>query len=661
MSRRLGIAGLFIAASIAAPFACGGSPGIDIPPGSGGEGGSPLADAPSGSLEGSFVDTIGPTEDAPSDAPPDAPLDAPPDAPLDAPPDATGCNPDAGTPLRPRTCAPATDNECAGATDTFLDGHGVAATLANGSGGNGFDDDCDGLVDEGCSCPTNGTTKDCWLVPATQADPGTKSAVGWCAGNGKGSLDCAGGSAPHWSGTCRGGLPPYPDDLCTAGDFDCDGLAQNSKSVDCVCHPAPPVVTCPTDAIVEAPYPLPAQLALVDGSKWIDTLHRSSVSGWSWTLIGGDCDGVLPHPTFQIYKVSDSTSPGANSNAPQVAVAWNAAATPPRYVASPGSPLVGLRLSGFGDGVLGGQVYPAFGLSGEYILQGEFDLAGQHYACQQKIKVRAPGIHAELCWSKAQDADLDLHFARLQGATCATHGWDQLCPSSSTYQDCYFLGASGCLDTSPVPPGWGYDDSPNASCLGWSSKRRKGAQGCTNPRLETDLVSCDPQVTDPTDNAGGGFCGPENIDLDNPHDGDSFAIAVNYYGANTASATVKPHVNLYCNGERVLSAGYSPTSPVGFPLLAHPGTSSSGDWWNVATIKAHVGAGGTVTSCDVAPIPSHAADPNLDGSTQVCVESQSNASTPPYSYATHLFVENSTLQGGAVGSMPATPAAWCKH
>ena len=58
-----------------------------------------------------------------------------------------------GTPPFPRRCAPSTLNECDTATDTSLN---VGMALRNGLSGNGFDDDCDGQVDEGCELIVSG-------------------------------------------------------------------------------------------------------------------------------------------------------------------------------------------------------------------------------------------------------------------------------------------------------------------------------------------------------------------------------------------------------------------------------------------------------------------------------------------------------------------------
>jgi hypothetical protein len=270
---------------------------------------------------------------------------------------------------------------------------------------------------------------------------------------------------------------------------------------------------------------------------------------------------------------------------------------------------------------------------------------------------------------------VDLHFARLQGVNCATQGWDTTCSQGQTHQDCWYLPSSGCEDLSNVPPGWGYQDSAQSACIGWSSRRRAlGASGvnngCTNPRLDRDTVTCNSTVSDPTD---GNYCGPENINLDNPHDGDAFAIGVNHYANHGGTAVVHPHVNLYCNGERVLSAGYNPlTGQTQYPLLNVAGAATTGDWWTAAIVKAKVDTQGTLTACNVAIVPSHHTDPTRDGPSAnpapndtagACVDSTANLTPSPYqfSYTNHQFVENATLQGSAAGSLPASVAGWCKH
>lgn len=568
-----------------------------------------------------------------------------------------GCGPiDAGNPPYPRRCAAATASECDGPTDAVLMSGGVGAALLNAQVGNGFDDDCDGLVDEGCSCPGNGQTKDCWLVPATQADPATRQAVGWCNPNAKGSLDCAGGELATWSGQCRGANRPVRHDSCAPGDFNCDGLSGNSDVTGCGCGSA---VACPTQAVTFAPYPPPASLPLIDGSLWItDAAARASATGWTWTVLGGDCDNVLPFPTFALYSSASSGTAGARKGSRQPVKFDTALA---KYVAAAGEPIIAIQAVNYGSGVTGGQLYPAFGLSGDYVVQGELDLGGQHYVCTQKVQVRAPGIRAELCWDTVGNNDIDLHFARLQGTSCATKGWDAVC--SATGQDCYYANCDA------MDLGWGYTVSPTGACHGWGSKRAASA-GCDNPRLDRDNITCDRGVNNPLDDNPftGGFCGPENINLDNPKDTDKFVIGVNHYGNSGGSANAKPHVNVYCNGARVLSVGYNPaTGQTQFPLLKVPGADATGDFWTAAVITAHV-AGTSLTSCDVETVPSHHADPGRDGmgatagaGNAICVDSQTNMSMPAFNYTSHRFVDNGSAQGLTQGAQPTTAAQFCKH
>jgi hypothetical protein len=604
---------------------------------------------------------------------------------------------DGGPPPYAQRCTAGTNDECDGTTDTILTSLGVAATLLNGATGNGFDDDCDGLVDEGCSCPGNGQTKDCYLVPASQASATTKTPVGWCTENSKGSLDCAGAEFPKWSGTCRGAQPPYRHDVCAQGDFNCDGVQENSDVQDCACKIE--VVECPTTPVTLAPYPDPKNLALLDGSQWITAANqRANATNWTWTIIGGDCDNVLPHPTFALYNGKDTTVANSRKGT-RTPVKFDTTLNPQRYVATTGQPLVSIQAVNYGSGVAGGQIYPAFGLSGDYVVQGEWDLGGTHYVCTQKVQVRAPGVRAELCWdtvggdppnffSPAPNGnDIDLHLARLQGVSaCTANGWNATCLAGSgngSYQDCFYHPLSGCPDPGNTgvtsAPNWGYAKSADSACLGWGSKRTT-AGDCTNPRLDLDNVTCDPTVEDPTEVGSlffnGPFCSPENINLDNPNDNDTFVVGVNHYdnhpGTSTTNPSAKPHVNVYCNGVRVLSAGYNPVAgQTSFPVLTKPGQDSAGDFWTVATVKAHV-TGGQITACDVATIPAHHADPTRDGTPAqpppndtigVCVDSTQNATPAPnqYNYVDHRFIDHAALQGGANGGTPANPQGWCKH
>jgi hypothetical protein len=73
----------------------------------------------------------------------------------------------------------------------------------------GADNDCDGLVDEGCTC-TEGTSQPCYSGPVA-----TKG-IGACHA---GVQECAGGA---WSSVCSGERTPAVE-ACNGDDDDCDG------------------------------------------------------------------------------------------------------------------------------------------------------------------------------------------------------------------------------------------------------------------------------------------------------------------------------------------------------------------------------------------------------------------------------------------------------
>ena len=601
----------------------------------------------------------------------------------DAKPEVTGdaCVPDApkGAGPYPHKCAAATANECDGKSD-------INPTIPNGANGNGFDDDCDGQVDEGCVCDAAhppGTTKDCYLVPASQVDPATKLPVGWCTANSKGTMACVQlGSGEFtgrvWDGYCKGAQPPFADDVCVPGDYDCDGLHSNSKSEDCSCAP-PVVVTCPTDPIVVSPYPYPDDLTkkkpnpldpkptvpfIIDGFSWVGAGSTASTTNWKWTVTGGDCDNILPHPTFAIYNGANSTSAtrlGTESSALGFGGKQHGlvtTASTPQH-----------------------QIWPAFSLSGDYVVQGEFDLGGKHHVCTQKVQVRWPGVRAEMCWDTAGGApgtatDVDLHLARLQGASCTgKHGWFDTCGTAPSSDDCYYTCQSGCrtgnkgfcaggLITLPTPaPGWGYAVSTSDACHGWGSLREAG-QSCDNPRLDRDNFACDPSVSDIL-NAN--FCGPENINVDDPNKGDQFAVGAHYYRGGptpifgtTTDATVHPHVNVYCNGERKLSLGYDPTTatPTTFPretkAFDEVGTFVVGDFWEVARVTW---SGDAASPCAIEPIKSAAFKADKDGSPNICVDT--NAQNKAAAKKTDLWL---FTPGGGYPTAPTAPVtAMCWH
>jgi len=498
-----------------------------------------------------------------------------------------------------RTCRAATTNEC--------DGLNEDASLPNGANGNGFDDDCDGLVDEGCSCGSPGTTKDCFLVPPSQTSNVTHKPVGWCTENAKGSVACVRqGEFSVWGGTCRGAQPPFATDKCARGDFDCDGEDQNPTGVDCSCKSD--LVQCPTAPFVTAPYPPPSALPLkIDAKDWlVDPNLLSQASGWKWTLRGGDCDNIAPSPSFALFPtaVGSGTPPGS--------VVTNIGA---------GNNEKGRQVTQAGG--VSNVVYPAFSLSGDYILDMEVTVQGQPYKCSSKIEVRAPGLRAEACWDTMGNTDVDLHMAKVNGySSCAHPGWSDSCAS----EDCLW---SNCKSDQAGMSRW-YAASPTTACVGWGSL---ASSACPNPRLDRDNISCVTTEQNPNGTssplpfpfpfpipASSNFCGSENINVDNPTSGDTFAVGTVLY----SGASAKPHINVYCNGQRIVSAGYNPLNGSNFPVLRESG-GDNGDFWKFGLVKV-TGSGANI-ACDVTTTKSVTPIGNKDGSTSFCVDKGAANST----------------------------------
>jgi hypothetical protein len=85
-------------------------------------------------------------------------------------------------------------------------------------------------------------------------------------------------------------------------------------------------------------------------------------------------------------------------------------------------------------------------------------------------------------------------------------------------------------------------------------------------------------------------------------------------------------VDVYCDGARVLSTGYSPVTGVQFPVLTQGGGDLGGDLWKVTLIKANI-VNGTLT-CDVTPTHSQNPRAGTDGTKSFCVDNATTDSAP---------------------------------
>jgi hypothetical protein len=240
-------------------------------------------------------------------------------------------------------------------------------------------------------------------------------------------------------------------------------------------------------------------------------------------------------------------------------------------------------------------------LSGDYT----FTLTVKHAdgtieTCTFIVHVRGPGLRVELCWEKTGSADVDLHVHRPGTTTEWTHDND----------DCYW---NNCKAFDGVD--WGLDNSPLSECEGAPNGDTWTNLGyCRNPRLDIDNIS-DEGI-------------PENINVDTPHDGDTYRVAVHYYGSQGNHVITHPIVNIYCGGTRLGTFGQIPDQLQSFEHGFGVNTDGDevGPTWRVVDVTTHVDATGATTGCDLAPLRDPA-DPNLPyvtcpwpGSDETCLD-----------------------------------------
>ncbi|MBN2359892.1 MAG: hypothetical protein JXR83_10595, partial [Deltaproteobacteria bacterium] len=179
-----------------------------------------------------------------------------------------------------------------------------------------------------------------------------------------------------------------------------------------------------------------------------------------------------------------------------------------------------------------------------------------------------------LCWDVtgptapvAGPIDVDLHL----GKTGTTTQW-------FTASDCYWQTCTGQNGI------WNYPNTAISNCTGPGSLG--GFSGsCPNPRLDMDNVDIVARYL------------PENINLDNPGNGDQFRVMVHHW--TLADRVVHPLVNIYCGGELRGTYGAAPDLVEGFE---QGGMAGNGSMWRVADVTMQVDGSGTTTGCDLTPL-----------------------------------------------------------
>jgi hypothetical protein len=227
---------------------------------------------------------------------------------------------------------------CKGAEDCGSDGSG-----------NGLDDNCNGVVDEGCACRP-GSVEKCFL-----GAPGRRG-VGGCT---DGNATCTGTEFGTW-GPCMGSIGPQSE-KCDKLDNDCNGCADDglccTAGIDCPAPGDPRIAPKPPYTDV----PLKGEL-----------FFPGAATSWSWTIVGGPCDQLF-YATTQNHNQSFTLTGATRRDA-----------------------VAHFTLSG--DYTVTLTVVGADGMT---------------YTCSWVQHIVGPGVRFELCWDQSDsDDDIDLHVHR---------------------------------------------------------------------------------------------------------------------------------------------------------------------------------------------------------------------------------------------------------
>jgi len=412
----------------------------------------------------------------------------------------------------------------------------------------GYDNDCDGTIDDGCSCVV-GSVQDCFDGPPGRADTGA------CK---RGTQVCYGGLEFAGWGACERGISPQPE-VCDRLDNDCNGCVDERE--DCAVF-----IDCPGEDDVRLPPVKPFAVTTLDASMFY---NGNDVASYAWSVAGSPCDQLF------------SSIPGFNPKANALSYTLTNATSPKAQV--------------------------HFTLSGTYLITLTIvRKSGDTLSCTFPLVVGAGGLRVELCWDKtgptagSQAVDLDLHLA-LKNRTSAFFA------TQGASQDFYAFTFAN--ENFAVPAGiWGHAPSPDVTgCLtgplpgnqdalpGSADQIHELRHNCVNPRLDLDNQG----------NTSTTRYLPENINLDNPRAGEVFQVAVNY--VTPKAIPVRALVNVYCGGKLRGSYLLDPTQTP-FSDTAN----AQQELWRVAQIAPVVNAQGVTTDCNVTPLhPSGAPQDNL--------------------------------------------------
>ena len=488
-----------------------------------------------------------------------------------------------------RTCKEdGTWGKCEGAVEPILENTNELCS-------NGIDDDCDGIIDNGIdnickggSAPSDdeepeedeedddSDVEHCDTVCSTLVEienngclsPMVSEAeAGLCNGQDDdcdGKIDEGCPCQPGTTQKCFSGKPANRNvGICSDGEMTCKGKSMRAMTGDwgdseCVNDIKPskkescdkvdnncngcadeglccsPKIDCSYDIGTATPF----VDKIIDGKNIYDPANEyqdADTVNWEWTLTKGPCDVVLNKTSFKT-KGAKTQAELAGEGAESTVVS-------------------GVGLS---------QFKVNFQLSGTYNLHLKITRPGEDpYECDWQLRVVSNGLRVELCWDTTGKIDVDLHV----GKNGVTDSWTD--SSACFFDSCQTASYNVSDATFPYEVNWGYAATNSTT---------------PNPRLDIDNITTTGK--------------PENINIDNPNNNDTFRVLARYYGShydcnwlgyNCTDVATHPVVNIYCGGTRKATFGESPQVTI----------DSKNDSWKVVEVK-WVGDPGS-DACELTP------------------------------------------------------------
>jgi hypothetical protein len=409
------------------------------------------------------------------------------------------------------------------------------ATLPAGERCDGIDNDCDGVVDDGCAC-IPGSTRACY-----GGLPASTRGVGLCRDGSQLCVSGMDGIGSSWA-ACSGSVVPASE-VCDGADNDCDGLLDENCTCTAgqsrACYSGPPstrlVGTCRDGS----------QMCVISGgvASWGACAGERLPMSETCDGTDQDCDGAIddgacsmpPTITCPPNRTTTALVPvtiTGNASDPDGGVIatwrWALENAPPGATGTFGNPNV--QTTTFTPNLIG--VYT--------IRLTVTDDEGQSASCLFTVTAQGLGLRIEVSWDTSA-TDIDTHLLRRAGGT----------PWFNDPNDCYYV-----TDT----PSW---DAPGTA---------------DDPRLDIDDVN--------------GF-GPENINIDVPVTGSTYRVGIHFYddwGNNTPTHVT---VRIYCGDISI-----SPVRTFTRTLTVGENSPDSNEFWRVADVRWDGGDACTVTNLD---------------------------------------------------------------